>query len=101
LTVAGISGGLFLTLLSGLYMVKPLVMDAEIIYFGFPFQWLEAGRSTWIPKPPLSWQYYFFLHNFIIDFLIYGLLTAVAIYLYFIAVNVGRKQRRATPPSFS
>jgi len=101
LTVAGISGGLFLTLLSGLYTVKPFVVDAEIIYFGFPFPWLEAARSTWVPKPPLSWQYYFLWQRFIIDFIIYGLLTAAAVYLYFIATTAGRKQNKATPPSSS
>jgi len=83
LFAAPILGGLFLTLLSGLYMVKPFTLDAEFIYFGFPFSWLEAGRSTWNPKPPLNWQYSFFWKQFIVDFTIYGLLAFAAVYLYF------------------
>jgi len=93
LTVAGVSGGLFLTLLSGLYTVKPFVMDAEIIYFGFPFAWFKAVRSTW-GRPPLSWQYFFFWQDFFIDVMIYGLLTAVALYLYSITITAGRKQAK-------
>lgn len=69
---AGVSGGLFLTLLSGLYVVKPLVMDAEIIYFGFPFAWFQAGRGGLFFIGP--WHYYFIWQNFIADFMIYGLL---------------------------
>jgi hypothetical protein len=96
LTVVGISGGLFLTLLSGLYIVKPLVEDAEIIHFGFPFSWLEATRSTWgFPQPSLSWHYSFFWQNFISDFLIYGLLTEVAVYLYFMTITRPRFSKQA------
>lgn len=83
LAFAGICGGLFLTLLSVLYTVKPLVVDAEIMYFGFPFTWLEAGRSTWIPKPPQSWQYNFLWYGFVADFILYGLLSTAITYGYF------------------
>lgn len=99
LTVAGISGGLFLTLLSGLYTVKPLVIDGEIIYFGFPLAWFAAGRKGLLVIGP--WRYAFIWHGFIIDFVIYGMLTAAAIYLYFITITAGRKQSKATPPSLS
>jgi len=78
---AGVRGGLFLTLLSGLYVVKPLVMDAEIIYFGFPFAWFQAGRGGLFFIGP--WHYYFIWQNFIADFMIYGLLISGAVYLYF------------------
>jgi len=86
---ASVVGGLFFTLLSGLYIVKPFVMDAEIIYFGFPFAWLEAGRSTWVPNS--RWHYYFFWQSFILNFIIYGLLTAAALYLYFITITACRR----------
>ena len=90
LTVAGISGGLFLTLLSGLYLVRDSqVVDAEIIYFGFPFSWLEAERSTWLPN--LRWHYSFFWQSFIVNFIIYGLLTSAAVYLYFKTIKACRR----------
>ena len=76
--------GLFLTLLSGFYAVKPRILDAEIIYFGFPFAWLEAGRSTWAPPPSSSWHYVFIWRHFIIDFTIYGVLVFLAVYFYFL-----------------
>jgi hypothetical protein len=76
--------GLFLTLLSGFYTVKPLISDAEIIYFGFPFAWLEASRSTWNPPPSSRWRYLFSWQEFAADFTIYGILVFAAIYLYFL-----------------
>jgi len=87
---ASVIGGLFFTLLSGLYIKKPLIVDAEIIYFGFPLAWLEAGRSTWMPKSS-RWHYYFFWQGFITDFIIYGLLTAAAFYIYLIAITAFRR----------
>jgi len=95
LTVAGVSGGLFLTLLSGLYTVKPFVMDAEIIYFGFPFPWFKATRSTW-GRPPLTWHYFFFWQSFIIDFIIYGLLTTAAISFYLWTISAFRGHSKET-----
>jgi len=79
---ASVGGGILFTLLSGLYIVKPFILDAEIAYFGFPIAWLEATRSTWVPKPPLLWHYSFLWHGFIIDFVIYGLLAATATGIY-------------------
>ena len=81
--VASVFGGLFLTLLSGLNAVKPFIVDAEIVYFGFPLPWLKAIRSTWLPKPPLTWSYFFFWQQFIVDFIVYGILAFASVYLYF------------------
>ena len=81
--VASVFGGLFLTLLSGLNAVKPFAVDAEIVYFGFPLAWLEAVRSTWLPKPPLRWNYFFLWQQFIADLTIYGTLAFASVYLYF------------------
>jgi len=89
LTVASISGGLFLTFLSGLYIVKPFIVDAEIIYFGFPFPWLEAYRSAW--KLQMSWRFLFLWRQFIFDFMIYGLFAATAISIYFMSFQKRRK----------
>jgi len=99
LTVAGISGGWFLTVLSGLYSVKePFVVDAEIIYFGFPFPWFMATRSGWVSNPP--WHYSFFWQGFFVDFTIYGLLTSAVVYLYFITIAVGRKTKQSNTTFF-
>ena len=78
--VAGMGGGLFLTTLSGLYAVKPWTLDGEIIYFGFPFAWYEAGRKGLFVIGP--WVYRFIWQNFAADFLIYGLLAGGFVYLY-------------------
>lgn len=70
-----------LTLISGLYVVRPLVLDAIIVYLGFPFHWLIAHRGYFgYPPGPLkfdvSWGW------FIVDFAIYGLLAATAMGIY-------------------
>jgi len=91
-TVAGVIGGLFFTLLSGLYVVKPLVIDAEVIYFGFPLAWFGAGRKGLLVVGP--WHYGFIWHGFIIDFIVYGLLTVAAVYLYFRTIAAGNKKAR-------
>jgi hypothetical protein len=70
-----------LTLLSGLYSVSPLVVDAEYVCFGLPFQWLEASRSTW-SRPPSPWKFNLLEHWFIMDFAIYGYLAAVFVGIY-------------------
>jgi len=79
--VAGMGGGLVFTALSGLYIVKPMVIDGDIIYFGFPFAWFEAGRKGLLVIGP--WVYRFIWRNFAGDFLIYGLLAGGFVYLYF------------------
>jgi len=89
LTASSLGGGLFLTFLSGLYIVKPFVLDAEIIYFGFPLPWLEAARSTWVPQMP--WRYLFLWDGFIADFIMYGLLVATAVGIYFMSLLKRKK----------
>jgi len=67
-----------------------LVIDGEIIYFGFPLAWLGAGRKGLLVIG--TWHYYFIWLGFIIDFIIYGLLTGVAAYFYFITITACKKQ---------
>ena len=55
LMAATVMGGVALVLASGLYQVKPVIMDAEEIYYGFPFVWLKAFRGTWMTVTP--WNY--------------------------------------------
>ena len=81
LAVVSVIGGLFFTVLSGLYAVKPLITDAEVVYFGFPFPWLTAWRSAWKGQP--SWVYGFLWSRFIVDSAVYGLLAAAALSIYF------------------
>jgi len=80
-TIVGIGGGLALTLLSGFYAVHEPMIDAEWMHFGFPFAWLNAGRSTWY-KPPHDWVYSMFWPNFFVDFTIYGLISVAAVYYW-------------------
>jgi hypothetical protein len=79
-TVAGVGGGLVFTALSGLYTVKPMVIDGDVIYFGFPFAWFEAGRKGLLAIGP--WVYRFVWQNSVADFIIYGLLASGFVYLY-------------------
>lgn len=81
LAAVSLGGGLFSTFISGLYAVKPFVVDAEIIYFGYPFAWFEASTSGLLKIGP--WHYYFIWQGFIADFLLYGSLVAAAAYVYF------------------
>lgn len=69
---------LVFTFVSGLYIVVPMVVDATIINFGFPFRWFEAirGEFTW-PYGP--WHFTFLWYGFVFDFLIYGLLATIAV----------------------
>lgn len=81
LAAASAGGAFLLTLISGLYAVKPFIVDAEIIYYGFPSAWLEAARSGLLKLGP--WHYNFLWHGFLIDFILYGLLIAAIVYVYF------------------
>ncbi len=85
LAVASVLGGLFFTVLSGLYVVNPYTTNAEVVYFGFPFPWLTAWRSAW--KEQMSWVYGFLWSRFIVDSAVYGLLVASAIGTYFISLS--------------
>jgi len=70
-----------LTLVSGLYISYSWwILDAEFVYFGFPFHWLVAGRSTWLPNTP--WRFTFRGDSFFADFLIYGLVATIAMSIY-------------------
>jgi hypothetical protein len=70
-----------LSVVSGLYIFQPWMLDAEYVYFGFPFQWLEAGRSRW-GWPPGPWHFTFLWPGFIIDFLIYRAIVTIAMLIY-------------------
>ncbi len=69
----------FLTLVSGLYIVKPLMFGAVELRLGFPAQWLIASRSVLFEVP---WRFTFLWNWFIVDLAIYILVvtTATAIY---------------------
>jgi len=69
----------FLTLASGLYIVKPLILGAIELHLGFPAQWLMASRSV-LPGTP--WRFNFLWKWFIVDLAIYILLITTAIWIY-------------------
>jgi hypothetical protein len=70
-----------LTFVSGLYIFSPLVIDATIIHFGFPLPWLEAQRGEF-GRPFSPWRLTFQGLWFIVDFVIYGLITTIALSIY-------------------
>lgn len=55
LMVTTIIGGVGLAFASGLHQIRPVIMDAQEIYYGFPFVWLKAFRGTWMTVTP--WRY--------------------------------------------
>ena len=75
LALVSVGGGLLFTFISGLYAVKPFVVDVEMIYFGFPLSWFEAARGGLFVIGP--WRYYLLWSGFIVDFLLYDALVAV------------------------
>ncbi len=85
LAVASVIGGLFFTVLSGLYVANLPMTDSEVVYFGFPFPWLRAWRSAW--KGQTSWVYGFQWSRFIVDSAVYGLLVAATLGMYFISLS--------------
>ena len=79
----GVSGGLLFALLSGLYPVKWLYLyNGEIIVYGFPLGWFEAD---WVRYR--FWVYQFILQNFVVDFVVYGLIASVVVYLYLLSTR--------------
>lgn len=69
----------FLTLVSALFIVKPLMFSAKELHFGFPFHWLIANRSVLSEAP---WSFTFLWNWFIVDLAIYVLLVTTATVIY-------------------
>jgi hypothetical protein len=70
-----------LTLVSGLYIsYSRRSLDAQTVYLGFPFHWLDISRSTWFPNAP--WHSTFRGDSFFADFLIYGAIVTIAMLIY-------------------
>ena len=67
-------GGVFFNFASWLYQVRPYVLDAEFVYFGYPFVWLSASRSTFWGSP--NWAY---------EIQWYGAIGNIAIYMWIIS----------------
>lgn len=72
-SILTILGGASLTVVSWFYQVKPYVLDAEYIYYGYPFTWLSASRSTFWGSP--EWQY---------ETQLYGLVGNIVFYMWII-----------------
>jgi hypothetical protein len=86
LIVVSVGGGLFLTFLSGLHVVKPFILDAEELYFGFPIVWLQANRALWGGVSP--WRYSLLWQGLFFDFLLYASISVmVTSYLLRIRMN--------------
>jgi hypothetical protein len=98
LALVSVGGGLLFTFISGLYAVKPFVVDAEMIYFGFPLSWFEAARGGLFVIEP--WRYYLLWSGFIVDFLLYGSLVAVITCVCF-KFRVRYRLERASEPNGS
>ena len=69
----------FLTLVSGLYILRPLTLGTTELRLGFPFHWLVANRIAVLEA---SWNFTFLWSWFIIDLAIYVLLITTAVVIY-------------------
>jgi len=67
-----------LTLVSGLYIVRPLTLGTIELQLGFPFQWLIANRSSLLT----AWGFTFLWSWFLVDLAIYILLITAAVVIY-------------------
>ena len=73
--------GILLTFISGAYQVRLLVIDGELVYFGFPFTWLEGGRGK--PLVITPWRYGIQWSGLILDTLVYSTIVFLASIIYF------------------
>jgi hypothetical protein len=88
LTIVASGSGLLLTLISGVYVVKPFTGSADTSDYGFPLAWFEAVTTLHFLDeggPTYHSYYFFFWQGFIFDFLLYGLFIACATIVYFVA----------------
>ena len=69
------------TFTSYFYYTKPLTLDAEFVYRGWPLCWMTESWSYWT-GPPYPHQVSFQLTNFIIDFVFYAIVFQVPSQLY-------------------
>jgi len=72
---ASVGSGLLWTFVSGLYIIKPLILDVEELYYGFPLPWLQAARSLWGGLSP--WSHFLLWKGLVLDFMFYASLSAI------------------------
>ena len=78
IALSTVVGGVFLTFASWFYRFIPYVLDAEFVFFGYPFVWLSSGRSVFwgsLLGRSTEWTY---------SIQWYGLIGNIAFYMWII-----------------
>jgi hypothetical protein len=79
------------TVASYFYYTEPFVVDARILYKGWPLHWLTESWSYWRP-PPYPHRISFQPVNFLIDFVFYAIIFQVPMQLYLYLKKARRTQ---------
>lgn len=84
-------------LASYFYFSEPFIVDARIIYRGWPLHWMTESWSGWSP-PPYTRHVTFQLLNFFIDFVFYAIMFQVPMQAY-VHSKEARKIQALAPKS--
>lgn len=85
------------TLASYFYYTEPFIVDACILYRGWPLHWLTESWSLWGP-PPYPRHVAFQVLNFFIDFVFYSIMFQIPMQLYIFSKEA-RKTHAIEPES--
>jgi hypothetical protein len=72
---------LIATLTSYFYYTEPLILDARILYRGWPLYWMTESWSYWSP-PPYPHRISFQPVNFLLDSVFYAIMFQIPFQLY-------------------
>ena len=84
------------TLASYFYFAEPFILDARILYRGWPLHWVTESWSYWSP-PPYPRHVTFQLLNFCIDFMFYAVIFQIPMQLY-VYLEEARKTQTLDKP---
>jgi hypothetical protein len=79
------------TLASYFYFTEPFIVDARILYRGWPLHWMTESWSGW-SLPPYPRHVTFQLLNFFIDFVFYAIMFQVPMQAYVYSKETRKKQ---------
>jgi hypothetical protein len=82
---------LVVTLVSYFYSTEPFIVDARILYRGWPLYWMTESWSYWSP-PPYPHRISFQPVNFLIDFVFYAIIFQIPMQLYLYSKEARKPQ---------
>jgi hypothetical protein len=79
------------TLASYFYCTEPFIVDARILYRGWPLYWMTESWSYWSP-PPYPHRISFQPVNFLLDTVFYTIMFQMPFQLYLCSKETRRRQ---------